>query len=187
MSWEVDDKTREILGIPLECLDAVEQWVSEICNDAIKPALDAGIHKLELNLADGRTLPVIRVDIPRSLFVHKSPGGYFRRLGSSKREMPVEILARLIQERNQSRLIRFDESLVPGTGLGDLDYALTRRFLREDSIAEGDTEMAARKLGLVADDEDSTPRLYACGCSAMHAKTTTVVAPRIHTGSQLCW
>ncbi len=159
----VDDKTREILGIPLECLDAVEQWVSEICNDAIKPALDAGIHKLELNLADGRTLPVIRVDIPRSLFVHKSPGGYFRRLGSSKREMPVEILARLIQERNQSRMIRFDESLVPGTGLGDLDYALTRRFLREDTIAEGVTEMAARKLGLVANDEDSTPRLTLAG------------------------
>ena len=159
----VDDKTREILGIPLECLDAVEQWVSEICNDAIKPALDAGIHKLELNLADGRTLPVIRVDIPRSLFVHKSPGGYFRRLGSSKREMPVEILARLIQERNQSRMIRFDESLVPGTGLGDLDYALTRRFLREDFIAEGVTEMAARKLGLVLNDEDSTPRLTLAG------------------------
>lgn len=159
----VDDKTREILGIPLECLDAVEQWVSEICNDAINPALDAGIHKLELNLADGRTLPVIRVDIPRSLFVHKSPGGYFRRLGSSKREMPVEILARLIQERNQSRMIRFDESLVPGTGLGDLDYALTRRFLREDFIAEGVTEMAARKLGLVLNDEDSTPRLTLAG------------------------
>ena len=159
----VDDKTREILGISLECLDAVEQWVSEICNDAIKPALDAGIHKLELNLADGRTLPVIRVDIPRSLFVHKSPGGYFRRLGSSKREMPVEILARLIQERNQSRMIRFDESLVPGTGLGDLDYALTRRFLREDFIAEGVTEMAARKLGLVLNDEDSTPRLTLAG------------------------
>ena len=159
----VDDKTREILGIPLECLDAVEQWVSEICNDAIKPALDAGIHKLELNLADGRTLPVIRVDIPRSLFVHKSPGGYFRRLGSSKREMPVEILARLIQERNQSRMIRFDESLVPGTGLGDLDYALTRRFLRADFIAEGVTEMAARKLGLVLNDEDSTPRLTLAG------------------------
>lgn len=159
----VDDKTREILGIPLECLDAVEKWVSEICNDAINPVLDTGIYKLELNLADGGTVPVIRVDIPRSLFVHKSPGGYFRRLGSSKREMPVEILARLIQERSQSRMIRFEESLVPCTGLGDLNYALTRRFLREDSVAEGVTEMAARKLGLVADDEDSTPRLTLAG------------------------
>lgn len=159
----VDDKTREILGIPLECLDAVEKWVSEICNDAIKPVLDAGVHKLELNLADGRTVPVIRVDIPRSLFVHKSPGGYFRRLGSSKREMPVEILARLIQERSQSRMICFDESLVPSTELGDLNYALTRRFLRENAVTEDVTEMAARKLGLVVNDEDSTPRLTLAG------------------------
>lgn len=42
----VDDKSKELIGIPTEYLDAVEQWVHEICNDAIKPALNANIRKI---------------------------------------------------------------------------------------------------------------------------------------------
>ena len=159
----VDDTTREVLGIPLECLDVVEGWVREICNDSVNPALDVDILKLELPDAAGTLVPVIRIDIARSLFVHKSPGGYFRRIGSSKREMAAELLARLFQERSQSRTIRFDESLVPRTEPGDLNYSLTRRFLREDSIGESVTEEAARKLCLVADDEDDVARLTLAG------------------------
>ena len=159
----VDDKTREILGIPLGDLDPVEGWVREICNDSVKPALDADIHKVELADADGHLLPVIRIDIARSLFVHKSPGGYFRRIGSSKREMAPEVLARLFQERRQTRMIHFDESIVPGTATGDLDYALTRRFLREEPSQEGLSEAAARKLRLVVDDDDGTARITLAG------------------------
>ena len=129
----VDDGTHQVLGIPLESLDAVETWVREICNDSVQPALDADILKLELPDAAGTLVPAIRIDVPRSLFVHKSPGGYFRRIGSSKREMTPEVLARLFQERSQSRMIRFDESPVPRSGPDDLDYSLTPRFLREDS------------------------------------------------------
>ena len=159
----VDDATREVHGIPLGSLDVVERWLHEVCNDSLKPPLDADIYRLELNGADGRPAPVIRVDIPRSLFVHKSPGGYFRRLGSAKREMPVEILARLIQERSQSRMIRFDESPVPRTGPADLDYALTRRFLSDDAVETGVTHEAARKLGLLVDEDEDAARLTLAG------------------------
>ena len=158
----VDDDTHEVLGIGFESLGAVETWVREICNDSVSPALDADILKLELPDAAGALVPVLRVDVPRSLFVHRSPGGYFRRIGSSKREMSPEVLARLFQERSQSRMIRFDESPVPRTGPGDLDYALTRRFLREDSLESLDEE-AARKLRLVADDENGEGRLTLAG------------------------
>ena len=157
----VDDKTKQVTGIPVERLDAVEGWVREVCNDSIKPALDADIYRLELGDAAGQRVPVIRVDVPRSLFVHKSPGGYFRRLGSSKREMSPDGLARLFQERSQSRVIRFDELPVPGTKPDELDYSLTVRFLREDS-AEA-TENAARKLRLVADDDDGVARVTLAG------------------------
>ena len=159
----VDDKTREIQGIPLDGLDVVEGWAREICNDSVQPALDADIHKVELEGMDGQPVPVVRMDIPRSLFVHRSPGGYFRRIGSSKREMAPEVLARLLQERSQSRMIRFDESVVPGTTPSDLDYALTRRFLREALTAEGVTEEAARKLRVVADDDHGASRLTLAG------------------------
>ncbi|MCY3777797.1 MAG: putative DNA binding domain-containing protein [Candidatus Aminicenantes bacterium] len=159
----VDDKTHEILGIPLQDLDAVEGWAREICNDLVKPALDADIHKLELAGADGQLVPVVLLDLARSLFVHKSPGGYFRRIGSSKREMAPEVLARLFQERSQTRMIRFDESIVPGTATGDLDYALTRRFLRGEPDEDGVTETAARKLRLVADDDEGRARITLAG------------------------
>ncbi len=159
----VDDSTRQVLGIPLDHLDVVESWVREICNDSVKPALDADIYRLELNAVDGGPVPVIRVDVSRSLFVHKSPGGYFRRLGSSKREMSPDALARLFQERSQSRMIRFDESPVPGTGPEDLDFSLTMRFLREESTGEGVTKDAARKLRLIADDDDGVARLTLAG------------------------
>ena len=35
----VDDRSREVLGIPVERLDSVEGWVREICNDSVKPPL----------------------------------------------------------------------------------------------------------------------------------------------------
>ena len=159
----VDDKSHGVLGIPVDRLDSVEAWVREICNDSVKPVLDADILKIELADAAGTLVPVIRIDVARSLFVHKSPSGYFRRIGSSKREMSPEMLARLFQERSQSRMIRFDESPVPRTGPGDLDYSLTRRFLREDSSEEGATGEAARKLRLVADDENDNSHLTLAG------------------------
>ena len=38
---------------------------------------------------------------------------------------------------DRGRVIRFDESPVPNTGRGDLDYALTQRFLRGDAAEPG--------------------------------------------------
>ena len=156
----VEDKSREILGIPVDRLDAVEAWVREICNDSVKPPLDMEIRKVELPSADGRLVAVICVEIVRSLFVHKSPSGYFRRIGSSKREMSPELLARLFQERSQSRVIRFDESPVPRTAPENLDDGLTRRFLREDGVL---TEDDLRKLRIVANDEDDIARITVAG------------------------
>ena len=156
----IADATRDVLGIPLDRLDAVETWIREICNDSLHPPLDAAIRKMELPDATGNLAAVIRIDVPRSLFVHRSPGGYFSRIGSSKREMSPELLARLFQERSQSRVIRFDESVVPGTSLSDLDQELTRRFLRQGSeLVEDDL----RKLRVAASDENGYPRLTVAG------------------------
>ncbi len=165
----VDDKTHCAQGIPLDDLDVVETWVRQICNDSVQPSLDADIRKQELATAEGRTGAVLRVDVERSLFVHKSPGGYFRRIGSSKRELAPEVLARLFQERSQSRVIRFDESIVPATTPADLHYSLTWRFMRGDVADEpaetprDDSTGAAgdtlRKLRIVAEDADGRARL----------------------------
>ena len=160
MMLGVDDSTRDVLGIPLDRLDIVETWVREICNDSLSPPLDATIRKLELPDATGSPVAVIRIDVPRSLFVHRSPGGYFRKIGSSKREMSPEMLTRLFQERSQSRVIRFDESVVPGTSFDDLDEELTCRFLRQGSALDEDD---LRKLRVVAADENGFSRLTVAG------------------------
>ena len=156
----VDDRSRHVLGIPIESLDMVEGWVREICNDSINPPLDAMIRKLELPGVAGHLVAVIRIDIPRSLFVHRSSGGYFRRIGSSRREMSPDILARLFQERSQSRVIRFDESVVPGTSPSDLDESLASRFLRNDREL---SENTLRKLRVVVHDENGALRLTVAG------------------------
>ena len=182
----VDDKTRKVTGIPLDSLDVVEGWVREICDDSVTPSLDADIYKLDLQGTAGGAVPVIRIEISRSLFVHRSPGGYFRRLGSSKREMSPEVLSRLFEQRSQSRIIRFDESVVPNTTTGDLDYALTRRFLREKLADEGVTEEHARKLRVVADDDQGVSRLTLAGRgSSVYTGAATVAATCAYTGSQL--
>ncbi len=154
----VDDRSREVVGIPMDDLDIVEGWAREICNDSVTPALDADIRKLAMDDSGGRSVPVIRIDLARSLFVHKSPGGYFRRIGSSKREIAPEALTRLMQERSYSRLIRFDETIVPGTARSDLDYTLTRRF----TLAET-TDDTLRKLRIMANDDDGAERLTIAG------------------------
>ena len=156
----VEDKSHEVLGIPVEHLDAVEGWVREICNDSLKPPLDAVIRKIELPNASGQLVALLRIDVARSLFVHRSPGGYYGRIGSSKREMSPELLTRLFQERSQSRVIRFDESVVPGTSPAQLDDELVRRFLRQDADS---TERVLRKLRIVADDEDAVARITVAG------------------------
>lgn len=156
----VDDETRAVRGIPEDRLDLLEGFVREICQDALKPAFYPRIFRLTLPDAAGVPRAVLRVDVPRSLFVHRSPGGYFLRVGSSKREMAPDHLARLFQQRSQSRLIRFDEAPVPGTAEADLDPALLERFRGES--ARDEPGVLARKLAMVR-DEGGIGRLTVAG------------------------
>jgi predicted HTH transcriptional regulator len=157
----VDDTTREIRGIPLDKLDIVEGWLRSICNDSIDPPLDCVIRKLSVPDEQGVERAILRIDVPRSLFVHKSPNGYFRRIGSSRREMKPEMLARLFQQRSQARLIRFDEQIVPGTTVADLNPKLYNRF-RTVISPRADLEFL-EKMQLVARDEDGALRATVSG------------------------
>ena len=149
----VDDKTRMITGIASDKLDVVETWVRNLCNDSIKPQLFCKISKQILTLADGTEKNVVRIDVPQSLFVHKSPGGYFQRLGSSKREMQPEVLARLFQQRSQSRLIRFDESEVQTAPVDSIKSELWEKF-KSPVLSIADPMEYLMKLKLVTNGLD---------------------------------
>ncbi|MEE9383581.1 MAG: ATP-binding protein [Nannocystaceae bacterium] len=158
----VEDDTRDIVGIPRDKLDIAEGFVRELCHDSIDPPLFVVIQKLLLPSELGDEVPVLTIEVPRSLFVHKSPSGYFHRIGSSKREMQPEFLARLFQQRSQTRLIRFDEQAVPGTVLDDLDEALWSRFRTRRSSTEA-REPLLEKLGLARRDDEGELRPSVAG------------------------
>lgn len=147
----IEDGTREVLGIPLDKLDVVEGFVREVCTQSVEPTLAPLIERLWLPASTGEEVAVIKVEVGRSLFVHKSPGGYLHRVGSAKREMSPDFLARLFQQRSQARIIRFDEQVVPGATLDDLPQALWERFRTGRSGPSRDDLLV--KLGMARLDD----------------------------------
>ena len=154
----VEDKSRDIVGIPHDKLDVVVDYVKEICNDSITPPIEQLVlDRLSVPSGSGRTVSIVKLEVPRSLFVHRSPGGYWHRVGDSKRVMTPEFLARLFQQRSQTRLIRFDEQPVAGARLGDLSEHLWTRFRTSRSDHEQETFLVKLGMAVRADDGKAKP------------------------------
>lgn len=148
----VEDKNKIITGIPLDKLDLVETWIRTICNDAITPELNCSIRKLKVFDQFENEKYLIRIDVVRSLFVHRGANGYFQRIGSSKREMSPESLARLFQQKSQTRLIYFDEQTVSNASIQDLDKKLWEKF-RTPLSSDSDLDFLA-KLKLISKNDE---------------------------------
>ena len=148
----VADETRDILGIPRDKLDLVTDFVRQTCLDSVTPALTPIIERLLLPTSTGDQVAVVKVEVSRSLWVHRSPGGYMHRVGDEKREMSPDFLARLFQQRSQARIIRFDEQPVPTAVLNDLNDALWQRFATQRTRDSRDGLL--RKLGMANLDEE---------------------------------
>ena len=125
------DDNREIVGIELQKLDNIEKTVVEICNDSIKPTVPIFTEKLRI---DDKNL--LKIEIPRSFFVHKTHNGYYTRQEKTKKEMSTEQLARLFQTRSQPRKTHFDTLPVPNTYRRTLRESLYRRFITEDATED---------------------------------------------------
>ena len=157
----VDDKTHAVVGIDRGNLDRVEQFVVNAAQTLIDPPLSVTTRKVELPDENGTPRCVLAVDVSRSLHVHRSPGGFLLRVGSSKRAMSTEYLARLFQQRSQTRLIRFDEQVVAGASLEVLAPELWQRFRTQRT--QNATEDLLAKLGILGRDEDGTWRPTVAG------------------------
>jgi len=157
----IDDRSREVTGIPVARLEDVETLVRDVANDSIDPPLYLDIHRIELPDTLGNVLPVIRVDIDRSLFVHAAKGKYLYRVGSSKRPMSPDYLARLMQQRSQARLIRFDEQIVPNASMESLSPELIARYRTNRSDVTQHIHL--QKMSMVGEDQDGVLRPTVCG------------------------
>jgi predicted HTH transcriptional regulator len=156
----IDSITRKVFGIPLENLDEAVKLATHACFELSNPPLPAAVLRLEIPDENGELQPVVKIEVPKSLFVHQSPGGYFYRRGDAKNEMPPDILARLFQQRSQARLIRFEEQAVPFTSPADLDAELCFRFTTRSTE---DTEVVLEKRNLLARDENGVMRASVAG------------------------
>ena len=155
------DQTREIAGIPPDWQEPLERYVAEVAQDCLDPPLHPDIYWYELPDASGRQRPVLRVEVGQSLFLHRSPGGYLRRMGSSQRPLEPQYLDRLFRQRTQERLVRFDEGIVADAALEDLDPALVERFRAPH--ARDDREALAQKLAIASRNEDGELRPTVAG------------------------
>jgi len=156
----INDKDLEVTGIEKSQLDKTELWLTNIVIDNIEPSPLIQTRLLEIPDSNGSLKPIIWVRIPKSLFIHESPSGYFHRVGSSKRKMPPDLLARMFQQRSMVRLIRFDEQLVPNATLEAIDPALKERFISNTDLTE---KMQLKKLYLIGEDENKQQFLTVSG------------------------
>ena len=158
----VENKSHEVVGIDRSRLDVAMDFVREVCAASVDPALeDIVIDRLLLPSSLGEEVAVIKIEVPRSLFVHRSPGGYIYRFGDSKRAMSPEYLARLFQQRSQNRLIRFDEQVVATAKLEDLPPEVWRHL--RTTTSRDDAETFLTKIGMVAQDEGGMLRPTVAG------------------------
>ena len=147
-----DDRTPQSLDAAQ--LDAVVHLVTEICSDSIEPALDPGLHRMPLPETAGAG--VLLVEIQPGASVHRSPGGYLRRRGASKRQMEPAEIRWLLQARGQSDVTGTDLQVVSNTSVKSLRPKLWRRYA--SSRVSDAPETALAKLKFLKDDRHGAQR-----------------------------
>jgi len=144
----VDDGS-EIVGLNKADLDKAEKAVVEICQDSIDPIVLIFTEKLRI---DDKNL--LKIDVPRSLFVHKTYNGYFTRKENRKKEVPTEQLALLFQNRSQARSTPFDKLCVPNTNQETLREPLYRRFITESAAEDEIEDLLLKRRLLVKEGQE---------------------------------
>ena len=142
----VHDRTREIVGIPLERLDEVVMHVRNAAVTLVKPALDVVIERMELPDSSGEMRAVVRVEVDEGKAVYESPGGSFRRVGDAKRRLTSDEVIRLAQDRSNVGVPRFDGQIVRSASFSDLNPERIRQF--RTVVTEDSDEILAIKLGM---------------------------------------
>lgn len=146
----------EVQGMTREQLDATERLIYQICADSIIPAIEIDVRRFEI---DDKAL--LSVAVPAGYALHDSPGGTYRRVGSSARKMTSDERLRLAQQRGQARFLWFDEQIVPNTGFGTLDKALWKPLLSAEGALAPESALA--KLALLAPDTAGIVRATVTG------------------------
>ncbi len=157
-----------VTGLSRGQLDAVEEVVRQISNDAIRPPVRVQTYRKEQN---GRAF--LLVSIPAGVAQHDSPGGVFHRVGAAKLPMSPDERLRLAQRRGQSRFVGFDHQPLAATGFSTLDEDLWRPLLSSEGLTNPQVGLA--KLGLLTQDETGKVRVSVAGALMCTRQPTRLV------------
>jgi len=89
----VEPESGDVPGIPIDRMDDLQQFAIDIMNRVIQPEVWTALAKEWMFDFTGERRAIMRVTVPPSLLVHKSPGGYLTRLGNRNRDLPPDLLA----------------------------------------------------------------------------------------------
>lgn len=160
------DAAGSVVGVPPEEWQQVEQWVLNVATHDCEPPIRPEISRQPLPVAGNGEATVFIVTIPRGLFVHSTSGGrYHVRLGSTKRRLSGQELARLFQERGRGYV--FDEQQVFSGAVENLDWNRVEAFFgRSPKIPWFDL---LRNTRVTIRDEDGVDRPTVAGLLAFSA------------------
>jgi predicted HTH transcriptional regulator len=146
---------REPQALQPDQLDVLTDHVTQVCKDSIVPPLEFSVYRVPIPSGAGSG-GVLLVEIPAGDAVHRSPGGYLRRRGDTKRQMQPDDIRRLLQARGQSDVAATDSQVVRNTGVNSLRPELWRRYA--SSRTSDPDAVALAKLKFVKDDPRGTLR-----------------------------
>ena len=169
----IDDESL-VRGIPLSRIDDLEQWIVNVARNNCDPPIDPIMRKYQLSGPDGNEAIIFLVKINRGFYVHRTTSGhYYKRIGTTKRDLSTVELSRLMQER--SNWFVFDEQIVPNATLDDLDLKhleshfgsqSTDVFRNTKVVAEFGGELRPTVAGLLAFGRVPSDRLYSASITA---------------------
>lgn len=100
-----------VVGVPEERLDQVRHWIAEVAKNDCAPPIRPTIRVESVPDPAGVDRPVIVVEIPQGIFVHRTAvGRCFARIGLTKRRLTPPEVVRLGRERARGFL--FDGQIV---------------------------------------------------------------------------
>lgn len=146
----IDFITKTIIGIPDDKIEIVESWINQISKESINPQLYCTIHKSLVPTNDDVEKEILIVEVPKTVFVHESPSGYYQCMGSRNRKMTQITLAGLLQQRERENAF-FDWNPVPNATNKDLNSKLLKKF-KTIYTPEDDFELLT-KLNLLTENE----------------------------------
>lgn len=146
----VDDKG-SVQGIRPDHLGALERWVVNVATHNCDPPIRPLIRKVRLPDIQGRDVDVMIALVRKSLYVHRTGGGrWYVRVGSTKRDLTQQELARLFQQRGRTYV--FDETPVLTASQQDLNRESLRQFFGEEHTIPWEQVLLNTRV-LVEDEE----------------------------------